>query len=238
MKFSPRKLALALLFVPISWQGASAQDTPTAEQVIDKYVAAIGGKDALLKVNDMTMNMSSETERGPIMITRKSKLPNKFSMVINASGMEVMRQTGDGTKVAMGGMQGSRTLDGPEAQQMTTMNVLFPELHYAENGVKSTVVGPEKVAGKDTWKLSHTNGTSTWTDNFDTSTGLKVQSVITAKSPRGEMTTTTGYADYKETNGVKFPMTLNQQSSRGTMVMTVDGIKINKGLKDSDFKTE
>ena len=239
MKIAPKKLLLALLFVPMAGQGATAQDTPTADQIIDKYVAAIGGKDALMKVNDLTMNMSSETERGPMMITRKNKLPNKFSMVINASGMEVMKQTGDGTKVTMGGMQGSRTIDGAEAQKMTTMNMLFPELHYAENGVKSTVVGPEKVDGKDTWKLSHTTADgTTWTDNFDTSTGLKVQSINTAKSPRGEMTTTTGYANYKETNGIKFPMTLNQQTSRGTMVMTVDNVKVNKGLKDSDFKTE
>lgn len=211
--------------------------TPTADQILDKYIAAIGGKEALMKVNDLTMNMSSETERGAIIITRKQKLPNKFSMVINANGMEVMRQTGDGSKVVMGGMQGSRTIDGPAAQQMTMTNVLFPELHYAENGIKSTVVGPEKVDGKDTYKLSHTSadGATTWTDNFDTATGLKVQSVITGRGPQGSMTTTSIYQDYKDVNGIKFPMTINQQSPRGPMVMSVDNVKINKGLKDSDF---
>jgi len=234
-----KKLMIALFLVPMAWQGATAQDTPTADQVLDKYVAAIGGKEALMKVTDLTMNMSAETERGPIMITRKNKLPNKFLMVINASGMEVMKQTGDGTKVLMGGMQGSKTIDGAEAQKMTIMNTLFPELHYAENGVTSTIVGPEKIDGKDTYKLSHTTAEGTaWTDNFDAGTGLKVQSIVTTKSPRGEMTTTTGYADYKENNGIKFPMTLNQQTPRGAMTMTVDNVKVNKGLKDSDFKTE
>ena len=207
---------------------------------MDKYITAIGGKDALMAVTDLTTNMSSETERGAIIIMRKQKLPNKFSMVINANGMEVMKQTGDGQKVLMGGMQGSQTLEGPAAQQMTVMNTLFPELHYAENGVKTTLVGPEKIDGKDTWKLSHTSadGTATWTDNFDATTGLKVQSVVTNKSPRGEMTTTSVYSDYKATNGIKFPMTINQQSPRGPMVMTVDNVKINKGLKDSDFKAQ
>jgi len=157
--------------------------------------------------------------------------------VINANGMEVMKQTGDGSKVVMGGMQGSRTLEGPAAQQMTAMSVLFPELHYAENGVKTTLVGPEKVDGKDTYKLSHTtaDGGATWTDNFDVATGLKVQSVVTTKSPQGEMTSTMVYSDYKDTGGIKFPMTVNQQSPRGPMTMSVDNVKINKGLKDSDF---
>lgn len=235
-----KKLLIALLLAPLCGYNATAQDTPTADQIIDKYVAAIGGKDALMKVTDLTTNMSSETDRGAIIIMRKQKLPNKFSMVINANGMEVMKQTGDGTKVLMGGMQGSQTLEGPPAQQMTLMNTLFPELHYAENGVKTTLVGSEKIDGKGTYKLSHTtaDGSSTWTDNFDATTGLKVQSVVTNKTPRGDMTTTSVYLDYKEQNGIKFPMTINQQSPRGPMTMTVDAVKINKGLKDSDFKAQ
>lgn len=235
-----KKLLVALLLTSVVQHDAKAQNTPTADQIIDKYVVAIGGKEALMKVNDLTTNMSSETDRGAIIITRKQKLPNKFSMLINANGMEVMKQTGDGQKVLMGGMQGSQTLDGPAAQQMTLMNTLFPELHYAENGVKTTLVGPEKIDGKETYKLSHTtaDGSSTWTDNFDATTGLKVQSVVTGKSPRGEMTTTMQYSDYKEQNGIKFPMTINQQSPRGPMTMTVDNVKINKGLKESDFKAQ
>ncbi|SFE41244.1 LolA-like protein [Spirosoma endophyticum] len=214
-----------------------AQSTPTAEEVMDKYIAAIGGKEALMKVTDMTTSMSSDMNGNAIIVTRKQKLPNKFSMVINANGMEVMKQTGDGSTVVMGGMQGSRTLEGPAAQQMTVMNTLFPELHYAENGVKTTLVGPEKVDGKDTYKLSHmtADGATTWTDNFDVATGLKVQSVVTNKSPQGEMTSTMVYSDYKDTGGIKFPMTINQQSPRGPMTMSVDNVKVNKGLKDSDF---
>lgn len=234
-----KKLLFLLIALPMLQYSATAQsaDAPTADQVLEKYIAAIGGKDALAKVNDLTLNMSSEGQMGAIMITRKQKLPNKFSMVINANGMEVMKQTGDGTKVAMGGMQGSTTLEGAAAQQMTTMNVIFPELHYAENGVKTTLVGTEKVDGKDTYKLSHTtaDGSVTWTDNFDVATGLKVQAVTISKSQRGEMTTTSVYSDYKDINGIKFPMTIVQQSPRGPMTMSVDNVKVNKGLKDSDF---
>ncbi len=204
---------------------------------MDKYIAAIGGKDALMKVTDLTTSMSSDMNGNAIIIVRKQKMPNKFSMVINANGMEVMKQTSDGAKVVMGGMQGSRTLDGPMAQQMIVTNTLFPELHYAENGVKTTLVGPEKIDGKETYKLSHTtaDGAATWTDNFDAATGLKVQSVTTTKTPQGEATNTMTYSDYKEANGIKFPMTILQQSPRGPMTMSVDNVKVNKGLKDSDF---
>lgn len=235
-----KKIVLFVCLLTGFSQLAVAQSTPTAEEVINKYIAAIGGKDALMKVTDMTTSMTSDGQMGTIMITRKQKLPNKFSMVINANGMEVMKQTGDGSKVVMGGMQGSRTIDGPAAQQMIVMNTIFPELRYTEMGVKTTLVGPEKVDGKDTYKLSHTiaDGSATWTDNFDATTGLKVQSTMTMKSPQGEMTTTSTFSDYKDSNGIKFPMTLNQQSPRGPMTMSVGNVKINKGLKDSDFTAQ
>lgn len=232
-----KKIGLFISLLLMMGQWVMAQSTPTADEILAKYITAIGGKEALMKVTDMTTNMSADMNGNAIIVTRKQKMPALFSMVINANGMEVMKQTGDGTNVAMGGMQGSRTLDGPAAQQMTLMNTLFPELHYAENGVKNTLVGPEKVDGKDTYKLSHAtaDGAATWTDNFDTSTGLKVQSVTTMKSPQGENTTTSVYSDYKDTGGIKFPMTILQQSPRGPMTMSVDNVKINKGLKDSDF---
>ena len=232
-----KKIGFIVVMLLTMGQWAIAQSTPTADEILDKYITAIGGKEALMKVTDMTTNMSADMNGNAIIVTRKQKMPAMFSMVINANGMEVMKQTGDGTKVAMGGMQGSRTLDGPAAQQMTLMNTLFPELHYAENGVKTTLVGPEKVDGKDTWKLNHTtaDGAATWTDNFDATTGLKVQSVVSARGPQGEAKTTSVYSDYKETGGIKFPMTILQQSPRGPMTMSVDNVKINKGLKDSDF---
>ena len=235
-----KKRLFLLIALPLLQYSAMAQTAPTAEEVLDKYITALGGKDALAKVTDLTTNMSSDGQMGAIIITRKQKLPNKFSMLINANGMEVMKQTGDGSKVVMGGMQGSRTLDGPEAQQMMAMNTIFPELHYTENGVKTTLVGPEKIDSKDTYKLSHTtaDGAATWTDNFDATTGLKVQAVTTTKGQQGAMTVTSSYSDYKDVNGIKFPMTIMQQSPRGPMTMTVDNVKINKGLKDSDFTAQ
>jgi outer membrane lipoprotein-sorting protein len=233
-----RKIAIVLFALAVSASAAQAQ-TPadTARQILDKYVAAIGGKAALLKVTDLTTNMSGRTDRATMLVTRRQKAPDKFSIVIQANGKDVMTQTSDGERVTMGGTQGSRTLDGAIARQLTTTNRLFPELHYAKNGVKSQYVGPEKVSGKDTYKLKHTTADNqvTWTDNFDKKTGLKVQSVVGDGSLQGMMNATMLYSDYKATNGILFPMTILQQSGRGAMTMKVDNIKVNKGLKDAEF---
>lgn len=227
-----KKRLLTLLIISIGWLQATAQTAPTTpEQVFNNYVAAIGGKDALMKVNDLTIDMSADMNGNAMLMTRKQKLPNKFSMVINAMGMEVMKQTSDGTKVQMTSMQGGRTLEGPDAQALIAATTIFPEMHYAENGVKSELAGTEPVNGKDAYKIVNTLGTATWTDFYDVATGLKVQSIT--KTPQG--TQTSILSDYKDVDGIKFPMTLSSQTQRGPMTMTVDKVKVNKGLKDSDF---
>jgi outer membrane lipoprotein-sorting protein len=241
MKHILLSLTLAsLLALTATAQTTLAPTDMTARQVLDKYVAAIGGKDALLKINDLTMEMSSETERGAMMMTRKAKLPNKSAMVINAMGMEVYKMVSDGKRVMMGGMQGNRTLDSTQSKGLIAGNVLFPELRYADMGGKATLDGIEKINGKDASKITIDFGSSSSVNYYDVATGLKVKTITQMRGPGGPAggqggSQTTDFADYKAKDGIQFPMTIVQQSPRGTQTITVDSIKINKGLKDSDF---
>jgi hypothetical protein len=230
-----KKITFALFMAVASVGFAIAQDM-TAEQVMDKYIVAIGGKELVSGIKDMTVEMSAETERGPIMVTRKMMAPNKSSMVINASGMEVMRMTSDGVKTAMGSMQGSRVLEGKDAQAGILQGTLFPELRYAEMGLKNTLDVVEKVDGKDAYKITHTSadGTISWTDFYDKESGLKVQSVSTQKMMGRETIQTTQFTDYKDFKGLKYPTTVKQMGGRD-MTSTVDKVKINTGAKESDF---
>lgn len=227
---------MTVLIGAIGWLQATAQTAPTtAQQVFDNYVTAIGGKEALMKVTDLTMSMSADMGGNAILMTRKQKLPNKFSMVVNAMGMEVAKQTSDGTKVQMNNMQsGSQMLEGPDAKMMIAASTIFPEMRRAETGVKSELVGTEKVNGKDAYKITNTLGESSWTDFYDVASGLKVQSIV--KTAQGSQTSM--MSDYKVVDGVKFPFTINSQTPRGPMTMTVDDVKMNKGLKDADFEVK
>ncbi|KAB7728626.1 hypothetical protein F5984_17445 [Rudanella paleaurantiibacter] len=234
-----KKALVAFLLAPFLYGQAVAQNLPSAQEVMDKYVAAVGGKAMLAGIQDMRVEMSTEFNGNPVLITRKMKAPNKFVQIINANGMEVMRMTGDGSKVSMGGMQGSRTMEGKDAQGMILMNTLFGELRYAEMGVKSTVAGVEAVNGKDAYKVDHASadGAVTWSDFYDKETGLKVQSVATQNTPRGPMTQTTTFADYKDFKGLKYPTTMAQTGGRA-MQMSVDKVKVNDGAKDADFEVK
>ncbi|GAB3319455.1 hypothetical protein GCM10027299_11970 [Larkinella ripae] len=232
-----KKAFLTFLLLPALSLYAAAQTTPSADAVIANYLTAIGGKDFLATISDLNVQLSTEMQGNPMVIMLKQKAPNKYSRTMIANGMEVFKMTSDGTKIVTGGRRGNQTLEGKDAQLGLIQGTLFPELHFAELGIKSTVEGTEKVAGKDAYKVKHTtaDGAVSWTDFYDAASGLKVQSMATQKTPRGEMEQTIQLANYKDFKGLKYPTSFSQGNGQFQMEMTVDRVKINDGIKDSEF---
>ena len=207
-----------------------------AQQVIDKYITAIGGKDALLKIQDMTTQMTTEVQGTPVLITRKDKAPNKSMMAITVMGNVMMKKVSDGQKATQTAQGQSKKLEGKEADEMLVQDALFPELRYAENKVTSILDGAEKVDGKDTFKVKNTTPSGLiWTDFFDAGTGLKLQTMSMQKGPQGEVAQIVSYGDYKAVNGVMVPHQIKQPMGPMTLIMAVEKVEVNKGLPDTDF---
>ena len=274
-----RELILTLLLAPAALFSAMAQ-TPSADEVLDKYLAAIGGKDFVKGITDLRIEMSADFNGNTALITRKAKAPSKSSMTINMNGMEVMKMTSDGTKAASGGMRGTQAMEGPAAQSYILQNSLFPEAHYAELGLKATVDGTEKVDGQDAYKVTFANadGSVSWTEFYDVASGLKVQTVSKGgmggrgmggrgggqggqgggqgqggapgggqgqgggmgggRQGGGPMLQTVKYSKYKDFKGLKYPTIQIQETPQGARETSIDKVRFNEGLKESDFKVE
>lgn len=272
-----KKIFLSLFFVG-AINAVSAQDTPSADAIIEKYLAAIGGKEAIAKIEDLTISTIAETQRGSMESEVKVKSPNKFSSVMYMMGNEVRRSTCDGTKVAtvsgFGGNNNNSTAEGNDAIAQILQNVPFPEMLYADYKIQKTVVGKEAVNGKDAWKveLAIPEGRK-WNDYFDVESGLKVKRTAEGgmrggggqggQRPDGQggapgqggggqggggqrggfggmgggmMNVVFGdYKEIKDSNGVKIPYTREQGMGQFTSKAEVSSVKINKGIKESNF---
>lgn len=272
-----KKIFLSLFFVG-AINAVSAQDTPSADAIIEKYLAAIGGKEAIAKIEDLTISTIAETQRGSMEAEVKVKSPNKFSSVMYMMGNEVRRSTCDGTKVAtvsgFGGNNNNSTAEGNDAIAQILQNVPFPEMLYADYKIQKTVVGKEAVNGKDAWKveLAIPEGRK-WNDYFDVESGLKVKRTAEGgmrggggqggQRPDGQggapgqggggqggggqrggfggmgggmMNVVFGdYKEIKDSNGVKIPYTREQGMGQFTSKAEVSSVKINKGIKESNF---
>ena len=218
---------------------ANAQEPTTADQVIDRYLAAVGGKDAIAKVQDMSIEMSAETERGTMLNEFKMKAPNKFVSVMFAMGSEVRRVTGNGEKVSttqgFGGNNQTQVSEGAKAQAELMQNHPFPELFYESLGVQKALLGKEPINGADAHKIELTLGDRKWTEYFDAATGLKLRRFASVETPRGKMDIVQNYSDYKAVEGIKVPY-VREMGGRFAMKMEVQTVKINKGVKDKEFE--
>ncbi|WP_158237917.1 hypothetical protein [Emticicia sp. TH156] len=242
-----------------------AQSTPTADAILDKYIAAIGGKDAIAKVQDITINSTSETQRGTSETEVKYKFPDKYSSSMYFNGNAGMTTVFDGKNFKSSGGFGGRggfgggngaggnagggnggnggarqQPEGPAAKIQAMRSNPFFELMYKELGITATVQGTEKVGDKDAYKVEvSTQDGRKWTDYFDVASGLKVKTFSTNETPRGKFESTVTYENYKKFKGTEFlipAVTKRTAGQMGEIVTEVQSVKINKGLKDSEFE--
>ena len=256
-----KKISIALFtFLSIN---TFAQDTPTADAIIDKYITAIGGKDAIAKIQDLTISSTSESQRGTAETEMKFKFPDRYSMSVFMNGNEVMGAIFDGTKLknsgyggGFGGGGGNRggaapgangsagggarpPQDSKDAQITAMRSNPFPELMYDKLGIIRTVVGKEKVGEKDAYKVElATAEGKKWNDYFDIESGLKVKNYSMNETPRGKFESSVQYLNYKKFKGMEVMLPSQTKRSGGQMgeiTSDVQSVKVNKGLKDSDF---
>jgi zinc protease len=206
----------------------------TADKVIENYIKAIGGKDNLLKIKDVTMNMNASIQGQQLKAVSKQKAPNKYRLSIDMQGSEVFSMTSNGTKAAMAQMGNKQELQGNTLETTKIQRALFPELYYTQLGVKSTLAGVENLEGTEVYKVELIMpGGDKITEYFDSKTELKIKQNSTVDSPQGPMPQSTTMSDYREVNGVKFPHKIVNGMGLQLDVQTVE---INKGLTDEAFE--
>lgn len=235
-----KKLLLTLFFIPALCLSSHAQTLPTADEVINKYIAAIGGKKALMNVKDVICQGSFQiANSAPSPITLKSKLPAKILTEITGDkGQLVYKSVIDETNVVETTPQGTTRQTGLNARVSMMFNRFFTEQTYKQEGIKSTVIGIEPVDGRNAYKVTCTfaDGTPLCTNYYDVATGLKVKSMTTWPGGR---TGTSRFMDYKDVNGVKLPFNETFQENGGVIIQILtNSVQINKGISDTEFNVQ
>jgi zinc protease len=208
----------------------------TAQQVIDAYVAAIGGKQKLENVKDVTMNMSAIIQGMTIEAVNKQKAPNFFYSALSMGGNVMQKQVFDGTRGKMSAMGQSQEITGNDLTELKLQAALFPELRYEALGYTLELAGIENLEGEDTYRIRFTSPTGAVRNEFfSLKTGLRLSSQVSQETPMGSMTVVTTYGDYREVNGILFPFSIKQQLGPQMLDMKANSIEVNTGLSAADF---
>lgn len=207
----------------------AADPSVTAQTILGSYIEAIGGKDAVEAVESVVMTAQAEIQGQKIDLESKTTTEGKSSQTVSMMGNVLSKQVFDGTKgsvVAQG-----QKMDMTEEQMAAAKaeSNPFPEL----NTKNARLLGIEQVEGKDAYAVALSDDTTAY---YDLETGLKVQSVQTVSQGGQTMTVPTGYSNYQEVQGVKFPYTITRSFGPQSIEFVVSSVQINEGVSDADFE--
>ena len=211
----------------------------TAEEVLNDYLEAIGGKAALQEVNTLELVMSAEFPQGKLEIVSQRKAPHQSVTEVKMGGNVVNKVVFDGEKGVQMAMGQKMPMDEKTTADTKLSSAMFMEMELLNGEIDYQITGKEAVEGNDAYVISFTmpSGAST-SLYYDTETGLKLKQVTAMETPQGQMTQGTSYGDYQEVDGIMIPF--SQSTSVGPQVIDakVETVKINKGLDDEIFVIE
>jgi len=249
MKKCSLLLILSLLVLP-SWSLSAAPQT--ADEIIEKHLAAMGGREALGKLTSRksTGTFTLGTEMGDLSgpVETWAKAPNLSRAVINldlsAVGMSetmTIDQRFDGTNgVAMNSLQGTMPMEGDQLNSMR--NNVFPSsmLNYKEHGTTISVLPKETLAGKEMIVLQVAPKVGQPIKVYlDSTTYLSVRSVSQVTMPDvGQFEQTSDVSDYRAVDGVQVPFTVVNTSPMQTATIKLKTVEHNVTIDDAMFSVK
>ena len=244
MKTITQRLFIAALFLLIA-QAAFAQ---TADEIIEKHLAAIGGRAALAKIKSRVM-MGTITASSPVgdvtgSVEIYNQAPNKARTLIKidlsavGAGQMVQDQRFDGNVgFVMDTLQGNRDITGNQLDNMK--NTIFPSalLNYKEVG-SIELRGKEKVGDREAYLLVGTPKTGSVVRLYlDAESYLPIKSVVKVNLPQigADVEQTTEMLDYRDVDGVKVPFQIRGTSDIQTYTINVTKVEHNTDLEQAIF---
>jgi hypothetical protein len=228
--------------------GAAARTELTAEQIVEKNVAARGGVEAWRKIETMLWMGHLESARAqvPLMpFTMEQKRPNKTRFEITTIGEKTVRAF-DGTRGWK--VKPARNGRGGGVEPYTPQEVTFafraqgfegPLIDYQAKRNTVALEGLDEIEGHKAFRLK-VELASGETDHLwvDAATFLEVRLDRPSYGPPGTpQTVSIFYRDYKDFEGLQIPSIIETAGGPGTPPdkMFIDRVFLNTPVDDRAF---
>jgi len=220
-------------------EGTSAQAKPVlppADQLLDKYVSAIGGAEALQKVTSRVQKATLTAFGGQhFSADIFSKAPDKR--------LSVMHLPNGDSLTAFDGHRGWLSVPGRVQMMSAAENAaaridadLYFPLHVKTLYEKFHVDPGEKLDGHETYQIvGESEGKPPLRLYVDKESGLLLRLVRYADTALGLNPTQIDYADYRDSNGLKIPYRWTLSRPGNQFTIQVDQVQQNVPVDDAKF---
>jgi outer membrane lipoprotein-sorting protein len=217
--------------------GATAEPaSPAAEALLDKYLAAVGGADALKKI-------SSRVTKGTVTVFGDQHMPVEIYAKAPDQRVSVMKMKEGDSVTAYNGKVGWLAVFG-RVHMMNAQESLGARMDanlvFAANVntmyTKWETKPGKKIDGHDTWLVTGTKeGETPLKLYFDQKTYLLLRLIRYVDSPLGYNPTQIDYADYRHADGIKIPYRWTVARPGNRFTIQAEQVQQNVAVDDGKF---
>ncbi|MGA8231187.1 MAG: hypothetical protein WB795_06875 [Candidatus Acidiferrales bacterium] len=215
-----------------------AEVDPQASAILDRYVAAIGGRDAWAKyssrVSKGTIEIPAMSMTGTVEVSEKA--PNKMRSVVSI-GETPFQQGFDGViGWADDPQNGPRLLQGRELEELKRDAEYARPLNLRTLYSQIKFVGKEKLGDREV-QVIEVSSPQTGSEKmyFDSQNSLLLRVVANRAGPDGNNSVESMLDDYADIDGMKLPMTVHQTAGSTSYVVHLTSVKHGVDIPDSTF---
>ncbi len=214
----------------------AAPEGVNADDIINKYLDAIGGREKINSIKDIAVESNGSMQGMTFTMKMNRVEPDKFYQEIQIGGM-TQKTIMNGDKAVSISPMGNQQITGEDLTKLKYDSDVNSTAHLEKYDIKTKVTGKEKINGKDAYKVELTmpSGEKRY-DFYDVENGLKVREAKTITSPGGSFEQITDLLDYKEFGGVKFATKMVQTMGPQKFEFDITSVKINNGVNPSIFE--
>lgn len=233
------RILVALFLSSLISVGLSAQ---TADDVINDYISAIGGKKKLSKITSMQMKSAIASDMFEATGVTTILNGKGYKMDMDIMGYQSVSCYNDKEGWSTDPMSGS-TLQMPDDQYKLGKGQIYVGgglEYYKDLGLTAELVGRADIKGVNAYQVRvSVDGTDVSSDQFfDPETHLLIRSITTVDAQGSKLDLVTDYKDYKEVEGGIVLSHVQEIDFGGQMSMdnTISAVEVNIPVDPAIFE--
>jgi hypothetical protein len=239
-------MTFAVLFLVwvFSFRAPATDTTPSVNQILDKYVEAIGGTAAIDKITSRVSRGTAEIVgldvKGTIEIYEKA--PDKLVRIVKIPGVFAWA-SGFNSTMAWAFNQEAGKVEVKKGKELAAAKFeasFYRSMKLNEYYSRMSLKGVEKIQYRDekreTYVIEATPNVG-YTERlyFDTANGLLIRHDTQEEAEEGKVPIIEYLLDYKAVDGIKVPFTSRQRQGTTILIFRLTDVKQNVAIDDARF---
>jgi outer membrane lipoprotein-sorting protein len=219
-------------------EGGAGAALPSADEIINKYIEALGGAPAIEKMNSRVEKGTINFNGHDFPVEVLAKAPNKrISIVHTPNGENITAYDGQSGWMGNPGPRPPRPMSPQEAEIAAFEANFHLPLELKKMFTQLRVRPSDKIEGHDAVQVVGTSeGKPPVRLFFDKESGLLLRAVHYTETPLGRNPTEVNYSDYRAEQGVKLPLQWTVARPLGRFTIQIKSVEQNVPVQDSKFE--